>query len=189
MVKKRATLPRKITQPDRFPLIEKELHKRVKADLVAIIMTIAREHPGVARELIDQLNVKVPVELLVVDLASAIDRATDFDERFINTNFEVDWKAYDEVQKGFSHLVQAGRLEDAKSLALKLMEDGSRQVEYSDEGLMTDEICECLKPVIHAVCAAGGSTAAKWAKEMQKADRVGFICDQELVKLCGRSKD
>ena len=63
------------------------------------------------------------------------------------------------------------------------MKDGSYQVESSDEGLMTDEISDCLKPVIRAVKAVGGDEAAKWAIDMQIADRVGFICDDELAEL------
>ena len=52
---------------------------------------------------------------------------------------------------------------------------------------MTDEISDCLKPVIRAVKAVGGDEAAKWALEMQNADRVGFICDDELAGLRGGS--
>ena len=121
------------------------------------------------------------------DVSSAIDRATDFDERMMNHNFDVDWQAYADVQKGLSLLVELGHLADAKSLALKLMKDGSYQVECSDEGLMTDEISQCLKPVIRAVKAAGGDEAVKWAGDMQTADRVGFICDKELAELRGGS--
>ena len=65
------------------------------------------------------------------------------------------------------------------------MKGGSYQVECSDEGLMTDDICQCLKPVIQAVKAVGGGEAAKWAGDMQTADRVGFICDKELAQLQG----
>ena len=70
---------------------------------------------------------------------------------------------------------------------LKLMKDGSYQVECSDEGLMTDDIRQCLKPVIQAVKAAGGIEAAKWAGAMRNADRVRFICDKELAELRGDS--
>ena len=42
---------------------------------------------------------------------------------------------------------------------------------------------DCLRPVIRAVKAVGGDEAAKWAFEMQIADRVGFICDDELAEL------
>jgi hypothetical protein len=52
---------------------------------------------------------------------------------------------------------------------------------------MTDEIRQCLKPVIRAVQAAGGDEAVKLAGDMQTADRVGFICDKELAELRGGS--
>ncbi len=183
MVKKGTKKPRALAKSDRFPLIEKELHKRTKAELAALILAIAKEHAVVARELEDRLTIEKPVDLLVADVSSAIDRATDFDERMMNHNFDVDWQAYAEVQKGLSLLVELGHLADAKSLALKLMKDGSYQVECSDEGLMTDDISQCLKPVIRAVKAAGGNEAIKWADAMQTADRVGFICDKELAEL------
>lgn len=182
----RTKKPRKLATSDRFPLIEKELNKRTKAELVAVILAIAKEHAVVAGDLEDLLAIEKPVDRLVADVSSAIDCATDFDERMMNHNFDVDWQAYADVQNGLSQLVKLGHLEDAKSLALKLMKDGSYQVECSDEGLMTDEISQCLKPVIRAVKAAGGDAAVKWAGDMQTADRVGFICDKELAALRGR---
>ena len=187
MVKKATKKPRKPAKSDRFPLIEKELHKRTKAELVAMILAIAKEHAVVSRELEDQLTIEKPVDLLVADVSSAIDRATDFDERMMNHNFDVDWQAYADVQKGLSQLVELSHLADAKSLAIKLMKNASYQVECSDEGLMTDEISQCLKPVIRAVKAAGGDEAVKWAGDMQAADRLGFICDKELAELRGGS--
>ena len=187
MVKKGTKRPRKLAKPDRFPLIDRELRKRTKADLIAMIMEISREHAVVARELEDRLNIEKPVDLLVADVSSAIDLATDFDERMMNHNFDVDWQAYADVQKGLSLLVERGHLADAKSLALKLMKDGSYQVECSDEGMMTEEIQDCLKPVIDAVKSADGGEAARWAKDMKTADRVGFICDKELAELRGES--
>ena len=187
MVKKGTKQTRKLAKSDRFSLIEKELHKRTRAELVAMILAIAKEHAVVVRELEDQLTIKKPVDLLVADVSSAIDRATDFDTRMMNHNFDVDWQAYADVQKGLGLLVEAGHLADAKSLALKLMKDGSHQVECSDEGLMTDDISQCLEPVIRAVKAAGGDEAVKWAVDMQTADRVGFICDKELAERQGGS--
>ncbi len=187
MVKKGAKKPRKFIKFDRFPLIEKGLRKRTKAELVAMILEIAKEHAVVARELEDRLAIEKPVDLLVADVSSAIDRATDFDERMMNRNFDVDWQAYADVQKGLSLLVDLGHLADAKSLALKLMNDGSYQVECSDEGLMADEISQCLKPVIRAVKAAGGDEAVKWAGDMRTADQVGYICDKQLAELRGES--
>jgi len=152
-----------------------------------MILAIARKQPDVTRELESQLNVEKPVDLLVNDVSCAISVATDFDERMMNQNFDVDWQAYADIRKGLKQLIASGHLDDAKSLALQLMKEGSYQVECSDEGLMTDDICECLRPVIRAVKAAGGDAAAQWAKQMQNADRMGFICDKELAELRGRS--
>ena len=99
----------------------------------------------------------------------------------------VGWQAYADVRKGLSLLLELGYFSDAKSLAIKLMIDGSFQVECSDEGLMTDDTSECLKPVARAVRAACGDEAAKWAGYMQTADPVGFICSQELAERRGKS--
>jgi hypothetical protein len=41
--------------------------------------------------------------------------------------------------------------------------------------------------VIQAVKAAGGSEAARWAKDMRIADRVGFIYHKELAALQSES--
>ena len=175
--------PRKRGTANRFPLIEMAIGKRTKAELIEIVMKMAKSHAAVARELEDQLDIEKPVDLLVADVSSAIDRATDFDEREVNYNFDVDWQAYADARKGLRKLVDLGYLDDAKLLALKLMRDGSYQVECSDEGLMTDDIEDCLRPVIRAVQTSGGADADEWAKEMQKADRVGFICEHELAEL------
>jgi hypothetical protein len=183
VVKRGTAKFRKLVKSDRFQPIEKELYKQTKAELAVLIMAIARKHSDVVRELEDRLSIEIPVDLIVTEMTSAIDRATNFDERQINHNFEVDWEAYADVREGLLLLVQLNRLEEAKSLALKLMADGSHQVESSDEGLMTREISECLMPVIRAVRAAGGEEAVKWAGKMQVADRIGFICDRELAEL------
>ncbi len=179
--------PRKVTSIDRFPLIERALRKRTKASIIELILMLAKERASLARDLEKELAIEKPISLLVDDVSSAIDRATDFDEREINYNFDVDWQAYGDVGRGLKKLIKLGQLEDAKSLALKLMKDGSYQVECSDEGMMTDDIQDCLRPVIKAVQSGSDQDAAKWVLEMLRADRVGFICDQELKKLAGQT--
>jgi hypothetical protein len=175
--------PRKRGKANRFQLIEMAIGKQTKAELIEMVMKMAKSHAAVARELEEQLGIEKPVDLLVADVSSAIDRATDFDGREVNYNFDVDWQAFADARKGLRKLVDLGYLDDAKLLALKLMRDGSYQVECSDEGLMTDDIEDCLRPVIRAVKTSGGADVDKWAKEMQKADRVGFICEHQLAEL------
>lgn len=89
--------PRQLATSNRFPLLEKELHKQTKVELVTRLLVIAKKHSAVARELEDLLMIE--------------------------------------------------------------------------------------KPVILAIKAVGGDEARKWAGEMQAADRMGFICDQELAAL------
>ena len=70
-------------------------------------------------------------------------------------------------------------------LALELMAKGSYQVEMNDEGLMTDDIEACFRPVLEAL-KKGDLPAAEvitWCAEMIKSDRVGFLCDRELRML------
>lgn len=174
--------PRKVSLADRFALIEKALRKRTKADIICLALKLAKQHASVARDLEMELAIEKPMDL-VADVSSAIDRATDFDERMMNYNFDVDWQAYEDVKRGLKKLIKRGQLQDAKRLALKLMKDGSYQVECSDEGLMTDEIQDCLNPVIRAAQADDDKEAVKWAFEMLRADRAGFICDRELKQI------
>ena len=64
-----------------------------------------RSHAAVARELKDQLGIEKPVDLIVADVSSAIDLATDCDEREINYNCDFDWQAYADARKGLGELV------------------------------------------------------------------------------------
>lgn len=70
-------------------------------------------------------------------------------------------------------------------LSLELMRDGSYQVEMSDEGLMTDDIAECLKVVIAALKKSDvpPPRIVEWCVAMAERDRVGFICTEELKSL------
>ncbi|MEM6692626.1 MAG: hypothetical protein AAF664_24565 [Planctomycetota bacterium] len=122
---------------------------------------------------------------MVKDIEIAIGLATDFDERRMNYNFDYDHESYEAVEKGLKKLIEHGELEEAKRLSLELMKRGSYQVACSDEGLMSYEIEDCLKPVIKAVKRTGGEQAKQWAAEMIRADEGGFICDSELGNLAG----
>jgi hypothetical protein len=67
-------------------------------------------------------------------------------------------------------------------LSLELMDQGSEQVEMSDEGLMTQDIEECLAVVTQVLknCDLPASEVIAWCAEMAKRDRVGFIFEREL---------
>ena len=115
----------------------------------------------------------------------AIADATDFDEREINYNFDYDDAAYGEVKRNLGRLIDLGQLRLAMELSLELMDQGSHQVEMSDEGLMTDDVEGCLQVVVRAVRKSDLPAAeiVVWCKAMVKSDRVGCIYDRELQAL------
>ena len=58
-------------------------------------------------------------------------------------------------------------------------------MEMSDEGLMFDDVEECVHVVIKGLKKADlpKETIQTWAKQMQRADRIDCICDKELGVL------
>jgi hypothetical protein len=146
---------------------------------------LARDDRNVLRQLDARFELEGSPQELVVATRQAISDATDFDEHEINRNFDYDYAAYEAVKGNLSRLVGLGQLRLAMELSLELMDKGSYQVEMSDEGLMTDDVEECLKVVIQALrkCDLPTSKFIAWCREMLKKDRVGFICQEELKAL------
>ena len=156
-----------------------------KNELIDVLVELARDDRNVLRQLDARFELEAPPQELVVATRQAIADATDFDERDINRNFDYDYAAYDAVKRNLSRLVGLGQLQLAMELSLELMDQGSYQVEMSDEGLMTDDIEECLKVVIQALrkCDLPASELIAWCRDMLQKDRVGFICEEELKAL------
>lgn len=153
--------------------------------MIDVLVELARDDRNVLRQLDARFELEAPPRELVVATRQAIADATDFDDRDINRNFSYDYAAYDAVKRNLSRLVGLGQLRLAMELSLELMDQGSYQVEMSDEGLMTDDIEECLKVVIQALrkCDLPASKLIAWCRDMLKKDRVGFICEEELKAL------
>jgi hypothetical protein len=167
----------------REELLRARLKKMKKLDLVELTLCVAQEGKAYEWMLEQEVGLDKPVDLLVHDVEVAIDLATRVDERRLNYNFAYDSRAYDAVCRGLSQLIHKGGLEEAKALALKLMEKGSFQIECSDEGLMQEEIEDCLRPVIAAVAKSSGGR--EWAREMLQHDRIGCLCRRNLTELAG----
>lgn len=62
------------------------------------------------------------------------------------------------------------------------MKKGIYQVVCSDEGMMTEEFEDCLKPVIKAVRSVGGEEAKRWARTMLSADKAGYVLLRKLAE-------
>ncbi len=170
--------------------LRRRLKKCTKDELIEVVIEFARASRKTQRELENRFGVEPTKDALIADTRQAIREATDFDERQANYNFEYDYGAYQTVERNFRRMVEAGQLEQVMELALELMKLGSYQVEMSDEGMMTEEIQQCLRPAIQAVQRNNRpfppAKIAEWAQAMLAADRVGFICDKELRQLCER---
>ena len=180
---KKAVKPPKTADP--AERLRKALARRTKDELIDILVEFARADRALLSRLGARFELQTPPKELIVATRQAIADATAFDEREINYNFSYDYEAYDEVQQNLRRLTELGQLRPAMELSLELMAKGSYQVESSDEGLMTDDIEACFNPVLKALrkCDLPSAEVIAWCTEMLKADRVGFLCDQELRAL------
>ena len=178
-------VPRAAKTSDSVDRLRKALAKCTKGDLIDALVEFAEDDQKNYRRLAARFELETPPKELLAATRQAIASATDFDEREINYNFDYDSEAYDEVKRNLGRLIELGQLRPAMELSLELMKQGSYQVEMSDEGMMTDEIKECLKVVIAALkkCDLPAKEVIAWCAEMVKTDRVGFLCDDELRAL------
>jgi len=98
---------------------------------------------------------------------------------------DYDYEAYEEVKRNLARLIASGKLREAMQLSLELMKEGSCQVEMSDEGLMTDDIEECLSVVLQALkkCDLPAADITSWCSAMLEHDRVGCIALDPLQSL------
>jgi hypothetical protein len=89
------------------------------------------------------------------------------------------------VKRNLERLIDQGELRLAMELSLELMKQGSYQVEMSDEGLMTQDIEECLAVVLQAIKKSmlPPAEVVAWCAAISKTDRVGCIYERELGAL------
>lgn len=159
-----------------------------KTELVEALLDLALQDRKVLRHLKARFDVAAAPDELVAATRKAIADATDFDSREINQNFDYDYEAYEEVKRNLSRLIASGKLRSAMQLALELMKKGSHQVEMSDEGLMTDDIEDCLSVVLKELNKGNlpAEEIITWCSAMLKNDCVGFISPDQLESLRGR---
>src|SRR5512135_1713095 len=187
---KRQPKPRRAVPSRRAPeptaALRQALARRKKTELVEVLMELAEADRGFLRQLTARFDVAVAPDELVAATRQAIADATDFDERDINRNFDYDDEAYQEVKRNLGRLIDSGQLRPAMQLSLELMKQGSeQQVEMSDEGMMTEDIKDCLSVVLKALkkCDLPAAEVIDWCSAMLENDRVGFIASELLQSL------
>lgn len=165
--------------------LRQALSRRTKAELVDVLLELAQADRKMHRQLMARFDVAAAPGELVAATRQAIADATAFDKRDINRNFAYDYEAYAEVKRNLVRLVEAGQLRLAMELALELMQRGSHQVEMSDEGMMTEDIEDCLSELLNALPTSDLSAAVgiAWCTAMLANDRVGFIARASLESL------
>jgi hypothetical protein len=170
---------------DSAAALRKALTRRKKAELVELLLELARADRGVLRQLTARFDVAAAPAELAAATRQAIADATDFDERDMNRNFAYDYEAYEEVKRNLSRLIEARQLPLAMQLCLELMKAGSYQVEMSDEGLMTADIEDCLSVVVKALkkCELPADDVISWCSAMLDSDRVRLIAREQLESL------
>ncbi|HEV3118954.1 MAG TPA: hypothetical protein VGY58_18015 [Gemmataceae bacterium] len=165
--------------------LRQALSRQRKAELVEVLLELAQADRGILRQLTARFDVAAAPDELVAATHQAIADATDFDERDINRNFDYDYEAYREVKRNLGRLINAGQLRLTMQLALELMKQGSYQVEMSDEGMMTEDIEDCLRVVLKTLekCDLPAADIIAWCSAMLDTDRVGFIAREPLQSL------
>jgi hypothetical protein len=177
-------------RPESMAPLRRALSGRKKAELVDTLLELAQADRGVLRQLTARFDVAAAPDELVAATRQAIADATAFDRRDINRNFAYDYAAYQEVKRNLGRLIGSGQLQLAMRLALELMKQGSYQVEMSDEGLMTQDIEDCLDVVLKALekCDLAANEVIAWCWAMLDEDRVGFIARGPLQALRNRAQ-
>src|SRR5205823_13395750 len=129
---------------------------------------------AVLRQLTARFEVTVGPVVLVAATCQAVTDATAFDARDVNCNFDYDDEVYREVRRTLGRLIAAGQWRSVLDLAVDLMRRGSRHVEMSDEGLMSEDVEECLGVVLKALpkCDLPAAEVAAWCSAMLENDRV-----------------
>jgi uncharacterized Zn finger protein len=184
---RRPPRPRKAVPSRQQPAsaLRQALTRRKKAELVDVLVELADADRGIHWQLTARFDVATTPDEVVTATRRAIADATDFDERQINRNFDYDDDAYSEVKRNLGRLIDWGQLRQAMELSLELMKQGSYQVEMSDEGLMAQDIDDCLSVVIAGLrtCDLPAAEVIAWCSTMIEKDRVGFIARKPVEAL------
>ncbi|MEQ1903852.1 MAG: hypothetical protein ABL888_06685 [Pirellulaceae bacterium] len=195
-VKKTASKPKSSSPKKNVdPLMEqlqKSLNKMAKADLIDTVILLAKNEPDIRDAFVNQLDVQIPLppankanlNALIAKTREAIAKATWFDHRQINHNFDFDYRAYESVQRLLNQLVAAKHFEPALELAVELMKKGSYQIEMSDEGMMLEDVQDSLRPVAMGLNQSGLPQAQieLWLERIRAADSCGFVWSNDLLR-------
>jgi len=179
-------IPRRVDEEAAEERLRAGLKKLKKDELIDLLVKCVNAEPNVMPTLEEFVELgDPPYDELLQITRIAIDKATYFNPRDINSNFDYDSAAYDMVKKNFSKLIKLGGSSDVMVLAVELMRAGSFQASRSDEAEMLDEIVDCVGVATAAVKKANLDPDVRraWVAKLLNADRSGFIFPPGLESL------
>ncbi len=166
--------------PENRDDLEAWIKGKSKAELKAMLLEVAQNHPQIARELENEFSIAPP---LVAGLAKRISREID------RVSQEPAWSDhwshasnipdYSNIASGFQQLFDAGHFDDIIKLGKKLFTKGMEQIDQSnDEGETIDEVRRSLDIVFKALpyCSLSDVDKMEQAVEWEVADEYG-LCD------------
>ena len=169
--------------------IAQALKRLTNGDLSNLLLGLADGFDDVRITLETLLDIDHSTAELIAEAKLAIAKATFVPGHQINCNFAYDYDAYERIGWCFAQLIAGGQLHEAMTLSENFARSGSHQIEMSDEGLMTDDIVECLKVVATALSKSDvpATEQAAWLDRLDRADAVGVLCD-DLRKIIGKPR-
>jgi hypothetical protein len=164
------------------------LLEQPKESLVELLIDLSMENRALRWRVEDAFDAETPVDLLVNETRQVISEATCFNRRDVNHIFHDVNAAYNRIKKNFDRFILLDRWDELMMLAIELMSACSYQIAMSDESMMTEEVKDCLKPVIAAMAESNIPRAKviSWCDSMSRADNVGYICDRLIYELRAR---
>ncbi len=157
-----------LAEPARLE-IEPFLQEKSKAQLLELLLDLAKQHPDIAQDLRDRRQIASgSTKKLVARLRKEIREAgaePDWEDDWYGGGYRAD---YGEIRNKLNALLEAGYADEVLSLGRELLIAGTLQVEQSnDEGETATEVADCMPIVVKALERSSLSEAARlaWAVE------------------------
>ncbi|MFO0914377.1 MAG: hypothetical protein U0795_15560 [Pirellulales bacterium] len=147
-----------------------------KEELISFVCESSMRWPALCRHVLMQTEHDQPLTGLIGDIEAAIRAATYVPKEKLNRNFDYDIEEYEQVRIGLRKLMRLGYMTEAMDLAIELLFAGNDQIDASDEGLMAEEIVECVNVVTQVVEATGSEAERQaWAQRLASSDDLSIL--------------
>ncbi len=160
------------------------LNKKKKAELLTMLLDLARRFPEVRRDILETEQLQSgDVEKLVCSLAAEIDEVTQEDAYYNHWRDEGSLPDYSHIQQQLAALLAKGHADEVVKLGQQLWEQGCEQVGQShDDGETAMEVAGCMDIIFEAVEASS----------MPASDQILWFIDvflEDEYSICDHGRD